>query len=101
MPELPDIAAYLSALDPLIVQRRLLRVRLGSPFLLRTAQPPIDVVQGRTVRELRRIGKRVALELAIERRETLLRHLPLARPSNLHGESGPQAFGRELLGGPS
>jgi formamidopyrimidine-DNA glycosylase len=63
MPELPDIAAYLCALDTLIVQRRLLRVRLGSPFLLRTAQPPIDVVQGRTVRELRRIGKRVALGL--------------------------------------
>jgi formamidopyrimidine-DNA glycosylase len=63
MPELPDIAAYLSALDTLIVQRRLLRVRLGSPFLLRTAQPPIDVVQGRTVRELRRVGKRVALGL--------------------------------------
>lgn len=63
MPELPDIAAYLSALDARIVQRRLLRVRLGSPFLLRTAQPPIDVVEGRTVRELRRIGKRVALGL--------------------------------------
>ena len=63
MPELPDIAAYLCALENRIVSRRLLRVRLASPFLLRTAQPPIALVEGHTVRELRRIGKRVALGL--------------------------------------
>ncbi len=63
MPELPDITAYLSALDDRIVGRRLERVRLASPFLLRTAQPPIADVEGRTVLELRRIGKRIAIGL--------------------------------------
>jgi formamidopyrimidine-DNA glycosylase len=61
MPELPDIAAYLSALEPRIVGQPLMRVRLASAFLLRTAQPPLASVEGRTVRELRRIGKRIAI----------------------------------------
>jgi formamidopyrimidine-DNA glycosylase len=60
MPELPDILAYISAIEPRIVGRQLQRVRIASPFLLRTAQPPIEEVEGRTVRELRRIGKRIA-----------------------------------------
>jgi formamidopyrimidine-DNA glycosylase len=63
MPELPDINAYLSALETRIVGRTLERVRLSSPFVLRTAVPPIDDVQGYVVRELRRIGKRVAIGL--------------------------------------
>jgi formamidopyrimidine-DNA glycosylase len=63
MPELPDINAYLSALDTRIVGRTLERVRLRSPFFLRTAEPPIGDVQGQVVRELRRIGKRVAIGL--------------------------------------
>jgi formamidopyrimidine-DNA glycosylase len=63
MPELPDINAYLFALETRIVGRTLHRVRIGSPFVLRTAQPPIADVQGQTVRELRRIGKRVAIGL--------------------------------------
>jgi len=61
MPELPDIAAYLSALEPRIVGQPLERVRLRSPFLLRTAEPPLAAVEGRVVRELRRIGKRIAI----------------------------------------
>ena len=61
MPELPDIAAYLSALDTRIVGRRLVRVRLKSPFLLRTADPPLASIEGRRVRALRRIGKRIAI----------------------------------------
>jgi formamidopyrimidine-DNA glycosylase len=61
MPELPDIAAYISALEPRIVAQPVVRVRLASPFLLRTAQPPITSVDGRVVRELRRIGKRIAI----------------------------------------
>jgi formamidopyrimidine-DNA glycosylase len=60
MPELPDISAYIHALEPRIVGQPLLRVRLASAFLLRTAQPPLASVEGRTVRELRRIGKRIA-----------------------------------------
>ena len=61
MPELPDIAAYMSALQPRIVGKAIERVRLASPFLLRTAQPPVTDIEGRTVRELRRIGKRIAI----------------------------------------
>jgi len=61
MPELPDINAYLSALEQRIVGRTLERVRIASAFVLRTAQPPISDVQGHAVRELARIGKRVAI----------------------------------------
>jgi formamidopyrimidine-DNA glycosylase len=64
MPELPDINAYLHALEPRIVGRTLERVRIGSPFVLRTAQPPVEQVEGQRVRELRRIGKRVVIGLA-------------------------------------
>jgi formamidopyrimidine-DNA glycosylase len=61
MPELPDIAAYISALEPRLIGQPLLRVRVASAFLLRTAQPPLDSVDGLIVRELRRIGKRIAI----------------------------------------
>jgi formamidopyrimidine-DNA glycosylase len=61
MPELPDISAYLSALRERIIGQPLMRVRLGSPFLLRTATPPIADAEGHQVAELRRIGKRVAI----------------------------------------
>src|ERR1700691_19392 len=61
MPELPDIAAYITALEPRIIGQPLERVRLQSAFLLRTAQPPLADVEGHIVRELRRIGKRIAI----------------------------------------
>jgi formamidopyrimidine-DNA glycosylase len=63
MPELPDISAYLDALETRIVGRPMERIRLASPFLLRTAQPPLASVEGRVVRALRRIGKRIAIGL--------------------------------------
>jgi len=63
MPELPDISAYLSALNERIVGQPLERLRIGSPFLLRTASPPIAEAEGHTVIGLRRIGKRVAIGL--------------------------------------
>jgi formamidopyrimidine-DNA glycosylase len=63
MPELPDVLAYMSALEARVLGRRLERVRLASVSLLRTADPPLRVVEGRTVRELRRIGKRIAIGL--------------------------------------
>jgi formamidopyrimidine-DNA glycosylase len=63
MPELPDISAYISALQPRIVGQPLQRVRIASPFVLRTVQPPLAEAEGRTVRELRRIGKRIAVGL--------------------------------------
>jgi formamidopyrimidine-DNA glycosylase len=61
MPELPDITAYIAALEPRILGQKLERVRLQSVFVLRTADPPITAVEGRAVRELRRIGKRIAI----------------------------------------
>jgi formamidopyrimidine-DNA glycosylase len=63
MPELPDIAAYITALEPRIVGQPLQRIRLASAFLLRTVQPPLASVEGRAVRELHRIGKRIAIGL--------------------------------------
>jgi formamidopyrimidine-DNA glycosylase len=59
MPELPDIAAYISALEQRIVGQTLEQVRLGNPFLLRSVEPPIASVEGRSVRAVRRIGKRI------------------------------------------
>jgi formamidopyrimidine-DNA glycosylase len=63
VPELPDITAYLVALEERIVGRELEHVRIASPFLLRTAEPPLSVVEGRRVENLRRIGKRIAIGL--------------------------------------
>jgi formamidopyrimidine-DNA glycosylase len=63
MPELPDIAAYLAALEPRVMGEPLERVRLASPFLLRTTQPPAVEAEGRMVRQLRRVGKRIAIGL--------------------------------------
>jgi formamidopyrimidine-DNA glycosylase len=63
MPELPDIAAYISALEPRILGEPLESVRVAGISLLRTAQPPLTSAAGRTVRELRRIGKRIAIGL--------------------------------------
>src|SRR6266852_4513489 len=62
MPELPDITAYLSALQPRIVGQPLTQVRIASPFLLRTVQPPLEEFERHTVCSLRRIGKRIAIE---------------------------------------
>ena len=61
MPELPDITAYLSALEPRIAGQPLLRVRVANVFLVRTADPPLASGEGRIVRELRRVGKRIAI----------------------------------------
>ena len=61
MPELPDISAYISALEPRILGQRLERVRLASVFLLRTVDPPLASTEGRTVVALKRIGKRIAI----------------------------------------
>lgn len=61
MPELPDITAYISALEARIVGQPLEKIRLGSPFLLRTVSPPLEAFEGHTVTSLRRIGKRIAI----------------------------------------
>ena len=62
MPELPDILLYLHALEPRIAGKRITGVRLASPFLLRSVDPPLSAVEGRTVVGLRRLGKRVVIE---------------------------------------
>jgi formamidopyrimidine-DNA glycosylase len=76
MPELPDITAYIGALEPRIVDQPLEHVRVVSAFLLRTARPPVAAVEGRIVRELRRIGKRIAI--GVEGDLWLVLHLMIA-----------------------
>src|ERR1043165_2196778 len=62
MPELPDLTAYIDSLERRVLGRRLLALRIASPFLLRTAVPPIATVEGRKVTGLRRVGKRIVFE---------------------------------------
>src|ERR1700716_3062977 len=94
MPELPDITAYISALEPRIIAQPIERVRLASPFLLRTVQPPISDVEGRVVRELRRIGKRIAI--GVEGELWVVLHLMIA--GRLHWRPrGAQLKGRHSL----
>ncbi len=63
MPELPDIVVYIEALEKRILSERLERVRIASPFLLRTATPPVTEAEGKTVVQLRRLGKRICIDL--------------------------------------
>jgi formamidopyrimidine-DNA glycosylase len=94
MPELPDIAAYVSALEPRILAQPIEQIRLASPFLLRTAQPPLTDVEGRIVRELRRIGKRIAI--GVEGDLWLVLHLMIA--GRLHWRPrGAKLAGRRSL----
>jgi formamidopyrimidine-DNA glycosylase len=63
MPELPDIVVYLECLQRRVIGQRLEKVRLQSPFLLRSAEPPLAMAEGKDVRSLRRLGKRIIFEL--------------------------------------
>jgi formamidopyrimidine-DNA glycosylase len=76
MPELPDITVYIEALEARILGHRLEKIRLASPFLLRTAVPPIKAAEGRKVVCLRRLGKRIAFGL--EGELWLVLHLMIA-----------------------
>jgi len=76
MPELPDVVVYLECLAPRIVGQRLERVRLASPFLLRSVEPPLPSVFGRRVVSVERLGKRLVLALEDER--FLVLHLMIA-----------------------
>jgi formamidopyrimidine-DNA glycosylase len=94
VPELPDIAAYLTALEARVVGQPLEHVRIASPFLLRSAQPPVARVEGRLVRELRRIGKRIAF--GVEGNLWLVLHLMIA--GRLHWRPvGAKLDGRRSL----
>jgi formamidopyrimidine-DNA glycosylase len=94
MPELPDIAAYITALEKRIIGQPLERVRVASAFLLRTAQPPLSAAEGRKVRELRRIGKRIAFGL--EGDLWLVLHLMIAGRLHWRGRDAKLA-GRQNL----
>lgn len=61
MPELPDIVVYIEALEKRILGQKLEEVRIASPFLLRTAVPPLQSVEGKTVTQIRRMGKRICI----------------------------------------
>jgi len=63
MPELPDITVYIEALQRRVFGQPIQKVRMRSPFLVRTYDPPIDAVESKTVRQIRRIGKRIAIGL--------------------------------------
>src|SRR5580692_10971035 len=94
MPELPDIAAYISALEPRIVGQPLEHVRIASAFLLRTARPPVASVEGRVVTELRRIGKRIAI--GVDGDLWLVLHLMIA--GRLHWKAkGAKLAGKNAL----
>ncbi|HEY2418406.1 MAG TPA: DNA-formamidopyrimidine glycosylase family protein [Steroidobacteraceae bacterium] len=94
MPELPDLTVYLEALQTRIVGTHLERIVVGNPFLLRTAVPPLASADGRVVRELRRVGKRIAIGL--EGDLWLVIHLMIA--GRLHWfERGEKLRGRAPL----
>jgi formamidopyrimidine-DNA glycosylase len=94
MPELPDIAAYITALDSRILGQPIEHVRLASPFLLRTVEPPVASLEGRSVRQLRRVGKRIAI--GVEDDLWLVLHLMIA--GRLHWRSaGAKLAGRNQL----
>jgi formamidopyrimidine-DNA glycosylase len=63
MPELPDVVVYLECLHPRVVGQTLEKVRLASPFLLRTVAPPLSRAEGQQILHLRRLGKRLVFEL--------------------------------------
>ena len=94
MPELPEIEAYLAALEPRIVGKVMERVRVASPSLLRTFAPPVDEAAGRTVTGLERIGKRIVLALSGDL--FLVLHLMVA--GRLHwveaGKAIPRKYGQ-------
>ena len=94
MPELPDIATYIRALESRILGQPLERVRLASPFLLRTVEPPLTDAEGRLVRELRRVGKRIAI--GVDGELWLVLHLMIA--GRLHWRvAGAPLRGRNQL----
>jgi len=97
VPELPDITVYIEALEERVLGQTLERVRLGSPFLLRSIDPPLKAADGATVREIRRVGKRIAFGL--DNGIWLVLHLMIAgrlhwkkRGAKLPGRRGLAAF---------
>ena len=97
MPELPDINLYIEKLDPLVVGSQLQAVRVKAPFLVRSVDPPLSAAHGRSVTELRRIGKRIVIGLDDD--YWLILHLMVAgrlqwrdRPVTIKGKQQLAAF---------
>jgi formamidopyrimidine-DNA glycosylase len=97
VPELPDVEVYIAALTPRVVGERLGRVRVKSPFLLRSVEPPLTAVMGRKVTGVRRLGKRIVF--ALEDELFLVLHLMIAgrlhwKPAGtrIQGKVGLAAF---------
>ena len=93
MPELPDVTVYIEALEKRILGQRLERVRIVSPFLLRTAKPPLESVFGKRVVGLRRLGKRICIGLEDEL--WLVLHLTIA--GRLHWKQAGAKLSRQHL----
>jgi formamidopyrimidine-DNA glycosylase len=97
VPELPDISAYITALESRVLGQPLQHIRVASPFLLRTVQPPLESAQGKVVEKVRRIGKRIAF--GVEGDLWLVLHLMIAgrlhwraRDAKLAGRQSLAAF---------
>ena len=100
MPELPDITAYLTALTPRIVGQTVEHLRIASPLVLRTAIPPITSIDGKQIRSLRRIGKRIVFVFESQPADDdlfLVLHLMIA--GRLHWRDLDPKKGRPSLGG--
>lgn len=94
MPELPDVTVYVEAIRTRVVGHRLIRATVKSPFLLRTADPPLSAPERAMVHDVRRIGKQIAIGVAGDL--WLVMHLKIA--GRLHwGASAPKSGGRNLL----
>jgi formamidopyrimidine-DNA glycosylase len=94
MPELPDVTVYVEALRSRVIGHTLNRALVRSPFLLRSAAPPLSATEGRTVRDVRRLGKQIAIGVADDL--WLVLHLKIA--GRLHwNESAPKLGGRNML----
>ena len=87
MPELPDVTAYLAALEPRVLGQPLTGIRIASPFLLRSVDPPLREAFGKRVVGLRRVGKRIVMEL--ESTLFIIIHLMIA--GRLHWKDAPAA----------
>src|SRR5690348_9711001 len=90
MPELPDITAYITAMEPRMVGQKLERVRLRSVFLRLTVQQPVARAEGRTVEKLRRVGVRIAI--GVQADVWLVLHLMIA--ARLHWKARDAKRGR-------
>src|SRR5262249_11258647 len=92
MPEIPDVVVYIESLRPRVEGQTLQRVRLASPFLLRTVEPPLSAVAGRRVLGLRRLGKRIVF--CLEADLFLILHLMIA--GRLHWKAHGAGLARKV-----